>query len=91
MANNLAVWCNSSTPALFKTNNNMTKYILIGFGFVAALVVLAALFSIPVWLLWNWLVPEIFGLKTITWLQAWGLMVLCSFLFKPTTTAATSK
>ena len=35
-----------------------------------------------VMLLWNWLVPEIFGLGTITYLQGWGLCVLCAFLFK---------
>jgi hypothetical protein len=40
-----------------------------------------------VMLLWNWLVPEIFGLGTITYLQGWGLCVLCSILFKPSNTS----
>ena len=40
------------------------------------------LFSLPTYLLWNALVPELFSLKAITWLQAWGLNVLCSLLFK---------
>jgi len=40
-----------------------------------------------VMLLWNWLVPEIFGLGTITYLQGWGLCVLCSILFKSSNTS----
>jgi len=32
--------------------------------------------------LWNWLMPEIFGLKQVTYWQAWGLLVLCCILFK---------
>ena len=54
---------------------------------VAMLVVLliiffAALFSLPIMLLWDWLMPTLFGLGTITWVQAWGLSVLCGLLFK---------
>ena len=30
--------------------------------------------------LWNWLMPAIFGLKTITFLQALGLVVLSKIL-----------
>ena len=32
-----------------------------------------ALVSLPFWLFWNWLIPSIFGLPEITWLQAFGL------------------
>lgn len=43
------------------------------------------LFSLPVMLLWNIaLVPAIPGLAEIGWLQAWGILILCGFLFKPT-------
>lgn len=38
--------------------------------------------SFPVWLLWNWLMPQLFSLPVINWLQAWGLMTLSGFLFK---------
>lgn len=31
--------------------------------------------------LWNWLMPAIFGLKTITFLQALGLFLLSKILF----------
>lgn len=32
-------------------------------------------------LLWNNLIPEIFGLKTITYFQTLGLFILCRILF----------
>ena len=32
-------------------------------------------------LLWNWLAPEIFGWRMITFWQALGLLVLCRILF----------
>ena len=31
--------------------------------------------------LWNWLAPELFGLRTITFWQALGLLALCRILF----------
>lgn len=44
-------------------------------------VLVAVLLSIPVMLLWNWLVPTIFGLTSITLAQAWGISLLCGLLF----------
>jgi len=35
------------------------------------------------WGLWNWLMPTLFGLKTITIYQALGINILSSILFKP--------
>ena len=43
------------------------------------------LLSLPLMWLWNWLMPVIFGLPTITWMQSWGLLILCGFLFKNST------
>jgi len=40
----------------------------------------------PFMLLWNWLMPMIFGLKTLTFWQSFGVMLLSSFLFKDTNT-----
>lgn len=34
-------------------------------------------------LLWNWLMPMIFGLVTITYFQSIGLYLLSGILFKP--------
>jgi len=44
-----------------------------GIGLVLGLVVQA---------LWNWLMPDLFGLPEITYWQAVGLFVLCHLLFK---------
>ena len=45
---------------------------------------IAIIMTIPVYFLWNWLMPEIFDLKEITLLQAFGLNLLTSGLFKST-------
>lgn len=64
------------------TNKFMGKIIAIVFGLLLAAGLPAFLLSLLVWLLWNWLMPELFGLKTITWLQALGLSVLSGCLFR---------
>lgn len=61
---------------------SITEKILAVTGFVFLGVGLLALCGLVVKALWNWLMPEIFGLKEITYLQAWGLLILCSILFK---------
>jgi hypothetical protein len=38
-----------------------------------SVILFCALISLPFWLMWNWLIPTIFGLPEITWLQAFGL------------------
>ena len=52
------------------------------FGGVILAMAMALLFGFIVMWLWNWLMPTIFGLKTITFWQAWGLVVLAHILFK---------
>jgi hypothetical protein len=53
---------------------------------VATWIGLTFLFSLPVMWLWNWLMPTLFGLTTLTWPQAWGLSLLSAFLFKSSNT-----
>ena len=54
----------------------------------AIVVFVGLLFSLPVMWLWNAaLVPAIPRIKTIGWVQAWGILMLCGFLFKPMTTS----
>lgn len=61
----------------------MFNSVMFFFGAVALVVVVGMLLSLPVFLLWNYcLVGAVVGVKEITWLQAWGLFVLCNFLFK---------
>ena len=50
---------------------------------IAGVLLLSFLLSWPVYMLWNGcLVDAVAGINQITWLQAWGLTVLCGFLFK---------
>ncbi len=37
--------------------------------------------AVPAWLLWNWLMPVIFGLPALSLMQAFGLLVLSSLFF----------
>lgn len=46
------------------------------------IIILGALMSVPVMYLWDWLMPELFGLKEITLFQAWGINALSGLLFK---------
>jgi hypothetical protein len=50
-------------------------------GGVVMAVVFAFVFGILVKLLWNWLMPLIFGLPQITYWQAFGILVLAKLLF----------
>lgn len=38
--------------------------------------------AIIVYWLWNWLMPTLFGLPTVSYIQAWGICWLCGCLFK---------
>ena len=50
---------------------------------IAGLLALSFLLSWPVYMLWNGcLVGAIAGVSEVSWLQAWGLTILCGFLFK---------
>ena len=56
-------------------------------GFIGGIIVVGVLFglimSLPVMWLWNGcLVSAIAGVNEITWLQAWGLLILANIFFK---------
>lgn len=51
-------------------------------GGLALMAALALFFGWIVLLLWNWLMPEIFGLPRIGYAQAWGLVLLSHILIK---------
>lgn len=57
---------------------------VVGTAVVVVLVagLIAAVISVITMLLWNWLMPVIFGLPALTWVQAWGLTWLSGILFK---------
>lgn len=62
----------------------------IGLAVVSLFVIAVAsfLYGIFTMLLWNWLMPSIFDLPAINFWQAYGLTVLCSVLFKPSTSSS---
>ncbi|MFP4548993.1 MAG: hypothetical protein ACLFQM_12740 [Fidelibacterota bacterium] len=64
------------------TAKNPVKWILWGIVGVVGGAILALFFGFIVMWLWNWLMPVIFGLPTITYWQAWGLVILFHILFK---------
>jgi hypothetical protein len=48
---------------------------------VVVAVVFAFLFGLVVKALWNWLMPDLFGLEAITYWQAFGIVLLAKILF----------
>lgn len=64
------------------TERSLGGKILIGAGLGLLGLGLLALFGLAVMALWNWLMPELFGLKRVSYWQAWGLLALSTLLFK---------
>tara|TARA_B100000161_G_C33290465_1_gene298265 strand:- start:192 stop:413 length:222 start_codon:yes stop_codon:yes gene_type:complete len=62
---------------LFSIYSDTIKIGLIALG---TFLIIGLVLSIPLCLLWNWLMPNIFGLPTITILEAFGLSALVTFL-----------
>ena len=55
-------------------------------GLITLTLAVSFLLSWPVMMLWNGcLVGAIDGVHEVSWLQAWGISVLCGFLFRTTT------
>jgi hypothetical protein len=56
---------------------------IVGLVVIAAIAVVAGslVLAIPVYYLWNWLMPEIFGLITLDFWQALGVSLLAGCLF----------
>lgn len=51
------------------------------FGLVGAILIWVAITTLPVQILWNLLVPEIFGLTKLGFWQTFGLLVLIQLMF----------
>ena len=58
-------------------------------SFIGMIAFFITIVTLPTMLLWNWLVPEIFNLRTINFLQSLGLIILVNlfrvnfFAFQP--------
>lgn len=63
-----------------KVKDYVTKGVKVMFF---ALFVIAMLFLVGyvVMLLWNWLMPDLFGLTTISYWQAFGILILAKIIF----------
>lgn len=68
----------------FEDHRRIRKYFTIAFkvffGIIAG-IAFALLFGYGIMWLWNWLMPELFGLITIGYWQAVGILVLARILF----------
>lgn len=56
----------------------------VAIGFILGIIIvgIAAAVGLVTKLLWNWLMPEIFGLPSITYWQSVGLLLLSCIFFK---------
>jgi hypothetical protein len=71
--------------------NEFTQKALLLTGVAFILIIgISVLYAFPVMWFWNWLMPEIFGLKQITLMQAWGLSFLSGLLIKSPSISANS-
>jgi small-conductance mechanosensitive channel len=62
--------------------------LLIFLGAIALIVLIAFLCALPTMWLWNWLMPALFGLIKINFWKALGINLLCTILFKSSTTSS---
>jgi len=76
---------------MFNIKEGSVMPYLIAFGGLMTIVLIVGfILAYPIMLLWNGcLVPAIPSIQEIGWLQAWGIQVLFSVLFK--TTVSTKK
>lgn len=55
--------------------------LLIGATAVLVTAIVSFVTAVPVYIFWNWVMPEVFGLPVITYWQAWGIAILADILF----------
>ena len=65
----------------FSRMSKLTKLLVMAPLVLLGLIVFVLIGGVIVMLLWNWLAPELFGLRVITFWQAVGLVALCRILF----------
>lgn len=60
----------------------LIKLVLVWLGSLLVTIVLSLVVALPVFLLWNWLLPTISTLPEITYLQAAGLVLLVHLMLR---------
>lgn len=68
--------------------DTILEFLVFGVIVVGILFGLSLLFALPTMILWNWLMPSIFGITKIGFWQAWGINFLSGILFKSSTTSS---
>lgn len=65
----------------------------IGAGVLGIVIIALSAFitGLLVMLVWNWLMPMLFNLQTINYIEGWGIAFLSGMLFKGTTTVTTKE
>ncbi|MBT3273235.1 MAG: hypothetical protein HN368_08785 [Spirochaetales bacterium] len=63
-------------------DRSIAQKVIMGIGLGLLIVGAMALFGVVTRALWNWLMPEIFGLPQITYWQTVGLLLLSCIFFK---------
>jgi hypothetical protein len=66
------------------------KLVALVVGMFVFVIIGTLLCALPVMLLWNYLMPGLFGLSTISFWQALGLSALCGLLFKSSSVSSKS-
>jgi hypothetical protein len=61
--------------------HRLVKIPVMVIGGIILAVVLAFVLGFVLQALWNWIMPEVFGLTEISYWQAWGLLILGHLLF----------
>ena len=62
--------------------NNMKTFLEVFLVAILTLGFVALILGLPLMWLWNWIMPELFYLNTITFWQAVGLNLLTGILFR---------
>lgn len=60
----------------------ITQMVVLGIVSIMYSVIISFMTALIVWPLWNWVMPDIFGLQSITYWQAFGLNLLSLFLLR---------
>ena len=71
-----------SKPENWWDARSIAEKVLIVIGGAILGLVFLALFGLVTMKLWNALMPEIFGIKSISYWQAWGLLILSCIFFR---------
>ena len=68
--------------------DNIITGLLVTAGVVILWFIIIMLLAFPFMLLWNWVMPLVFGLVELSFWQSWGVLLMSSFIFKSTSVSS---